>query len=310
MSCVWITGARGFVGRHLARYLAREGKSVAGVGHGQWSEHDAQSWGVQHWQNAEINGPNLDVLAARAGMPGVVFHLAGGSSVGFSLTSPLEDFERTVATTARLLEWVRVAAPLARIVLVSSAAVYGDGHTRPIDEASAPRPRSPYGTHKLMMEKLGECAEMNFALQVRVARLFSVYGTGLEKQLIWDICERIRGRRALLLGGTGQELRDWLHVADAVRLLVQIAEAPHVGSAPINGGTGVGTSVRDIAERVAAAWGTGLDLTFTGVTRPGDPRHLVADVAKARSIGFAAQVSLDDGLVEVVEACRKRARSS
>ena len=91
---------------------------------------------------------------AMVGPPDYIFHLAGGSSVGASIANPYEDFSRTVATTAELLEWMRLAAQNATLVSVSSAAVYGAGHTGPIREEHALLPFSPYGYHKLMMENL------------------------------------------------------------------------------------------------------------------------------------------------------------
>ena len=92
----WITGARGFIGRSLARHLADAGAEVAGVGHGHWP--DAVAAGVGCWVNADIHAASLDLLLARTGPPDVVYHLAGGSAVGPSFANPLEDFERTVHT--------------------------------------------------------------------------------------------------------------------------------------------------------------------------------------------------------------------
>ena len=100
----------------------------------------------------------------------------GGSSVGLSLQNPLDDFTRTVETTARLLEWTRIHAAEAKIVAVSSAAVYGGGHSRPIPESAPIRPYSPYGHHKSMMEALCRSYGENFGLRDAIVRLFSVYG--------------------------------------------------------------------------------------------------------------------------------------
>ena len=95
----------------------------------------------------------LDLLMAAQGTPDVVYHLAGGSSVGASLQAPSEDFRRTTISTALLLEWLRTKAPQAKLVCASSAAVYGDTGGLPATETYAPLPVSPYGHHKLMMEQ-------------------------------------------------------------------------------------------------------------------------------------------------------------
>ena len=88
-------------------------------------------------------------------------------------------------------------------------------------------PMSPYGQHKLMMEQLCRSYAMIFGLRSTVARLFSVYGPHLRKQLLWDICSRLeRNGRTLVLGGTGAEIRDWTDVRDVARLLTKIGELP------------------------------------------------------------------------------------
>lgn len=97
-----ITGARGFVGRHLARALHRQGYKVCGVGHGAWNEFERAARGVDYWLNGEISKRNLDIVLADMGKPEVVFHLAGGSSVGPSIAAPEEDFRRSVLSAAEL----------------------------------------------------------------------------------------------------------------------------------------------------------------------------------------------------------------
>ena len=121
--------------------------------------------------------------------------------LGASIANPYEDFTRTVATTAELLEWMRLGARNARLVSVSSAAVYGAGHTGPIREEQALLPFSPYGYHKLMMENLCLSYAANYGLAVMVVRLFSVYGSWLKKQVLWDMCSQPGFRHAAIGAG-------------------------------------------------------------------------------------------------------------
>jgi UDP-glucose 4-epimerase len=104
MANAWITGARGFIGRHLAKRLADAGDTVAGIGHGAWPAADAARWGVKNWIEGPVDAAGLERLAASGGAPDAIYHLAGGSSVGKSLAAPLEDFRRTADSTATLLE--------------------------------------------------------------------------------------------------------------------------------------------------------------------------------------------------------------
>ena len=301
MTTIWITGGKGFIGRHLARLVSEHGNRVFGIGHGLWPAEEAGKWGYANWCNGEIEAANLSQLAQVSGLPDIVYHLAGGSSVGASFQSPYEDFCRSVESTSRLLEWLRLSAPDVRIVSVSSAAIYGAGHAGPIAESTVISPYSPYGAHKAMMEGLCRSYSENFGLHVAIVRLFSVYGAGLEKQLIWDLCCKLAvGNSLVVLGGTGRELRDWLHVSDAAALLWLARAQCDQTCAIVNGGTGIATPIRAVAETVCEAWGGEASVEFSGIARKGDPPSLVADCVRAIQLGFKPGVTLTEGIREAV----------
>lgn len=304
----WITGARGFIGRHLARHLAAAGRPVAGLGHGHWTATEAARHGVGEWLNGEIDEANLDLLAARAGPPEVVFHLAGGASVGASLANPAEDYERTVHTTVRLLDWIRRRCAATPVLAVSSAAVYGTGHAGPIPETVAGVPYSPYGSHKAMMEALCRSYAQNFGLRTAIARVFSAYGPGLRKQLLWDILSRLATPGAeLVLDGTGAETRDWLEVGDVAAALARIAGlAPAAHCPVVNVGSGIGSTVRSVATQLLAAAGDDRRITFSGRCRDGDPASLVADVSVLTALGVAAPRPLAAGIADYLRWFREQ----
>lgn len=313
MARILITGAHGFIGKHLARLLMAQGHQVSGLGHGIWPQIEASRWGVCDWLNGDVQAANLRTLQARS-EPELIFHLAGGSTVGAAIANPREDFFRTVASTVELLEWLRLDLPSARLIAVSSAAVYGSGFRGPISEEVIGVPYSPYGHHKRMMEQLCRSYGDTYGLDYRVARLFSVYGAELKKQLLWDMCTRLAsGESPLMLGGTGHELRDWTHVSDVVAALALVAfndDSAQRGQTT-NLGTGVGIPVQEIAQLVINAWhgGAGASsrpaLHFSGQSRPGDPFSLVADPQRLSNMGFSWKIPLAEGVGAFVDWFRQ-----
>lgn len=297
---IWITGARGFVGRHLAARASRDGLEVFGLGHGAWLADEYGGWGLKGWINGDVGESNLDLLARNSGLPDAIFHCAGGSSVGASIHAPLEDFSRSVGSTARLLEWIRQRNPQCRFILLSSAAVYGGGHVEPIGETSEASPYSPYGHHKMAAELLARSYHQSYGLAVGIVRLFSLYGEELRKQLIWDACNRLKQRPLrLVLGGSGNEKRDFIHVADAVDFVWTVSR--HLQAGPekfilVNCGTGHSRTIRSVAEMLVNVWGLEARVDFSGGTRAGDPVELVANVGLAQNLGLAPKLSFESGL--------------
>lgn len=304
-----ITGAHGFIGKHLTQALSNAGCKVYGVGHGIWPETDAAAWGMSQWVNGDITPTNLRLLQQSASSFDFVFHLAGGSSVGAAVANPREDFFRTVATTVELLDWMRLDAPTAKLVAVSSAAVYGAGHAGHISEQTYLHPYSPYGHHKRLMEELCHSYAASYGIRTVIARLFSVYGGGLMKQLLWDLCTRLSaGADPLTMGGSGEELRDWIDVRDVVRAISLLSMHATCDVPVFNVGTGVPIAVKDAAARLAKQWADASstpELRFSGQSRPGDPFSLVADTTKLLSLGFETRIHLEQGLADYVDWFRK-----
>ena len=298
-----VTGARGFLGRHVARLLADRGYTVHGVGHGRWKSGEGSQWGLASWREGEVAIGNLLDLVA----PELVVHCAGGASVAFSVEHPLLDFQRSVDSTAAVLEYARLRAPGAAVVLLSSGSLYGSHEQGAVPESAPLSPRSPYAAHKRLAEELCGAYGRFFGLRSVVVRLFSVYGPGLRKQLLWDACTRL-ARGDATFAGTGGETRDWLHVEDAARLIVQAASQASSSSPVVNGGSGVGATVGEVAAALASALGFKGPLTFTQAERPGDPFRFVADNRLALSWGWSPQITWREGIAAYAAWFAKEAR--
>jgi len=298
---IWVTGANGFIGRHLVRQFLEQGRTIVGFGR---TSPDVLPKGISAFVPGGLNTACMEEIIAKYGSPNTVFHFAGGGSVGASIANPLADFDSSVASTALLLDCLRLHAPHAHFVLASSAAVYGAGHDGPISIDTPLSPFSPYGHHKRMAEHLSISSAEAFGLRVTILRMFSIYGPGLRKQLIFDLCSKLAaGESPVRLGGTGIERRDWCHVKDVVNLCLNLLPASQGEAKIFNVGTGRAFSIADVAKVVVDAWGGQRPVSFSGQCRPGDPFSLVADPSSLPP-GYKPEVSPEDGLVDTVAQFR------
>lgn len=297
---VIVTGAAGFLGRWTARHLAADGAVVVGLGHGALAESEAQTLGLAAFYTGDVDLAALERTAALHGEPSLIVHCAGGASVGASLASPREDFHRTAASAVEVLEFARLRAPQVRVVMPSSAAVYGSVDVERLAEDAPLRPMSPYGVHKRLVEELCRLHAATWGTPIAVVRLFSVYGEGLRKQLLWDACRKAE-RAEFRFFGDGEEQRDWLHAGDAARLLALAGDKASPDCPVVNGGTGVGVSTRTVLGMLGARFSPPLSPEFTGEVRPGDPKCLVADATRLACWGFIPEVGLAEGVARYVD---------
>jgi UDP-glucose 4-epimerase len=250
----------------------------------------------------EITPSNLRLLRNATGAPAVVINLVGSSLVSMATEQPHGEFFRTVASTVELLEWLRLESPQTAVVGISSAAVYGDGQGAALAETMPTHPMSNYGHHKLMTEMLYRSFGACFGLRSVIARPFSVYGPGLTKQMLWEACQRLHTCSDVLrLEGTGDEVRDWVHVDDAAEVLARLSTRAQVDAPIYNVGTGIGTSISQVAAALGRAWAEIAGtipprVEFSGRARVGDPFSLVADPRALHQIGLGCRRRLVDEL--------------
>ena len=298
---VWVTGAYGFIGRFVSNHFAKEGSIVFGIGHGKWARGEALKYGISSFINGDINSKGLSALALESGKPDIIIHLAGGASVSMSIDYPKLDFSKTVETTVELMEWVRLNSKNTKIVSVSSAAVYGIGHNGLISESDQLKPCSPYGHHKLMMEEICKVYGEIYGIKSVISRLFSVYGRQLRKQLLWDLCNKLSIKPNIIeLSGTGEELRDWIHIEDVARALFLLSDYATEESPIFNVGSGKATKVRDIANILIDQWPCNAEVIFSRESRVGDPDSLIASPLKIHNLGFKCNQSIENGISEYV----------
>lgn len=270
-----VTGGYGFLGRSIAASLERGGWRVIRAGR---PDHEIPSSEFDH------------VLEATH--PTLVVHCAGPASVPASIHDPDADRAASVGVTAGLAARLAELSPRARLVFISSAAVYGEPRDIPIHENTPYAPISPYGRHRVECESVVRAG----GLPSVILRVFSAYGEGLRRQVLWDIARCALSGRPIELLGTGTETRDFVHVSDVGSAVVTAAERAKFGGEAYNLGSGVETQIRELAELLVQELDVDVQPVFSGVSRPGDPARWQADIGELRSLGFKPQVPLAEGV--------------
>jgi UDP-glucose 4-epimerase len=224
--------------------------------------------------------------------------------VGLSVIDPTADFYSNTLLTLEMLDALRIDAPQCRFIFLSSAAVYGNPQSLPISEAQPTNPLSPYGFHKLQGEQL--CLEFAkiYGVPTASVRIFSAYGPGLRRQVMWDICQKAILQSSVDLQGTGQESRDFIHALDIAKALLLIAtKAPMDGEA-YNLATGTEVTIEMLASQILTALEYPHTPHFDGIVPVGNPLNWQADIAKLQSLGFSPTVSLERGVKTFTNWCR------
>jgi UDP-glucose 4-epimerase len=295
-----VTGAAGFIGSHIAQIGIERGYEVHGVD--LFTASAPMTAGV-HDHRVVRGREDLTSLLAEI-RPQICIHAAGRASVRESVADPAPDFASGPALTFALLDGLRRHAPACQTLFLSSAAVYGNPGVLPISEDAESRAISPYGFHKLQCETL--CREFTavYGMRTAVVRIFSAYGEGLRRQVLWDICCKILREGRLLLMGTGEETRDFLHVRDIAAGLLQIVDRAPMAAEPYNLASGRAISIGDLAKMAISALGVDIEPEFDGLVPSGDPLHWRADISKITALGFAPTIPLTAGLRSYAEWTR------
>lgn len=298
MKKILITGAKGFLGSNTVKYFKASGYETYGIGHGNISNENLKKIGLDYWQTNDVSIQAILKFRQRFD---VIVHCGGSGSVNFSLEHTNEDFNSTVDGTLEVLEYIKKHNPNVHLIYPSSPAVQGEHPNSPIKEEYIGKPTSPYGYHKKIAEDLCQSYSKEFDLNISVVRLFSLYGKGLRKQLLWDACEKISNSvDEVIFWGTGNETRDFIHINDVLRLFDSL-QRKNDKFLIINGGTGIRHTVRTIVEMLRDTINPSINIIFNHKVNKGNPSYYCADVNKLERYGFKAKINLEHELKNYVD---------
>lgn len=293
-----VTGAAGFLGRYIVREMSAAGGTVLAVDSCS-PENAALPKGVG-FRSLRLPDERLGAVIADFA-PTVCVHAAGRASVAGSFEDPDADFESSVLLTRSLLGSLGESAPRCRFVFLSSAAVYGEPESLPVSESGRILPLSPYGYHKRMCEMLVEESARLGGVRGASARIFSAYGPGLRRQVLWEAASQLAERGCVSLRGTGLESRDFISGRDVARAIRVIAEKAPCGGEVYNVASGQETTIRAAVEMLCAFFPGAPAPVFEGKKLSGDPVRWVADCSRLAALGFHGGVTIQEGLGALAE---------
>jgi UDP-glucose 4-epimerase len=305
-----VTGGAGFIGSHIVSTLLEQGAFVRVLDNFSTGRRENIEVLTRQFGQDQLEVLEGDVRdASRVGQAvrgiEVVFHAAAFVSVPQSMDEPQECFDVNLTGTSLLLDTARRAG-VRRVVLASSAAVYGESGALPLVEETPLQPKSPYAVSKRVNEMYAELFTNSFGFEVVALRYFNVYGPRQRPDSMYAAAVPIFARRLLdgkpiTIFGDGGQTRDLINIHDVVRANLIASEHPNAAGKVFNVCTGIETRLLDLLEVLFDLFPNAPAPEFAA-PRAGDIYRSVGSPQKALDVmDFKAQVSLDDGLKEVVE---------
>jgi len=294
---VLVTGGAGFIGGTVVKRLVDSGVEVTVLDDLSTGRAEAVAGAATLVHGSVTEFDTVRNLVARHSR---VFHLAARGIVA-STRNPREDFETNVAGTLNVLLAAREFG-IERLVHASSASIYGNPRTVPINEDDLFVPLSPYAVSKLSGEQYCLAFYESYAVPVAVVRYSNVYGPGQRpgnpySGVVTKFMARALARRPLSIHGDGQQTRDFTFIEDAVDATLIAGEHPRAEGEVFNVGTGIETSVAALAQAIGSVLGLRTEVEHIDRRDVDNIRRRVMNIEKIRRmLRWSPQTTLEAGL--------------
>jgi len=298
---ILVTGGAGFVGSVLVRRLLTAGAQVTVLDDLFTGRRDSIPEGVEFIEGSVTDAALVNEVVKRHTL---IFHLAARNIIA-STANPRDDFATNIGGTLNVLLAAREAG-VERVVYTSSASVYGNPRSIPINEEDGLATLSPYSVSKLAGENYCLAFYESYGLPVSVVRYSNVFGPFQTPEnpycgVVSKFLIAVYAGRPLAIHGDGGQTRDFTFVEDAVEATVLVATHPRAEGEVFNVGTGIETSVNDLADAIGRV--TGRPVVRQQIDRRDvdNIRRRVVNIEKIRRmLRWSPQVTLDRGLEQTV----------
>ncbi len=277
---ILVTGGGGFIGSHLVDLLIDQGNSVVVLDN--FSTGKRSNLPKQHPKLQIIEGDicNEDTACQAASGCNAIVHLAAVASVQASVDDPIGTHKVNLIGTVNLLEAAKKHA-IKRFVFASSAAVYGNTEVMPVPETTPLSPLTPYAADKLASEYYIDFYRRQHGISPVVFRFFNIFGSRQDPSspysgVISIFMERAINDQPIAVFGDGEQSRDFVYVADLVRLLAIAVAKQKPYHLPMNVGNGKQTNLKQLLEYIRIFSQKKIDVSYVAA-RLGDIKHSLAD---------------------------------
>lgn len=302
---ILITGGAGFVGSHLCEKYTKQGDTVLCLDNFM----NGNLMNIRHllsFRNFKlIQGDiqNYDLLEKIMRDVDAVFHLAAQIHVDRSIIEPKLTYNINVLGTQNILEIARVF-DVEKIVHASTSEVYGSSQYAPMDEKHPLCAPHPYGASKIAADRMCYAYIETYGMNICIMRPFNLYGPRQKDSgyggAISIFTKRVLSNMPPIIYGSGEQTRDYTYIDDIVSAYDLILKHPAPIREPVNFGTGIDVKINDLAAKIIKLCKKDLKPVHVE-ERPGEVTRLIADITKAKKLGWKPKYSLDKGLEKFVD---------
>jgi UDP-glucose 4-epimerase len=302
---VAVTGGLGFIGSHLVERLNENNELVI--------VDDQSSGNIKNIQDLDFSRIDTDFGdITRVNLERIfedvdyVYHMAAVTSVPQSVNDPLRSNEVNITGTLKVLEAAKKCG-VRKLIFSSSSAVYGETESLPISEKNPINPLSPYAVTKATGELYCRVYSEIYDLPTIALRYFNVFGPKQDPEsqyaaVIPIFIDKILKNQRPVIYGDGEQTRDFVNVKQVVDANILAAESNETGT--YNIGLGKSTTINYLFEMIKETMEKDITPVYKN-ERHGEIKHSVADISKAKSIGYSPKNDFTDELTETVEWFKK-----
>lgn len=294
-----VTGGAGFIGSNLVDALVARHwcvKVIDNLSAGRLANltPHLSSGAVEFFQ---VDLKDLDRILEPVRDAELVFHLAANPEVRLSTVEPRIHFQENVVATFNLLEAIRLKGQARRQIFASTSAVYGETDDAGSVEDSRLRPVSVYGASKVCCETLMQAYKKLYGIKSACLRFANIIGPRMKYGVLWDFAHKLlEDPNRLEILGDGRQVRSYVHVSDAVKAMLMIADKWYGDFEAYNVGNRDWLTVDEVANLVTRFIGSEIqERTYkpvlNGVGWPGDVKRIVLSTAKLEGLGFVPEMT-------------------